>query len=98
MELYNFNSVYSLAYDKYGVEVDPNDYEDIAIIAWESINNKHTRLYRYVGDTVNQELKLPCNVDVIESVHIPINDAQMTSNKTVFNSIETLFVEGYADC
>jgi len=98
MELYNFNSVYSLADSMYGAEVDANEFEEVAIVAWEAINNKHTRLYRYVGDTTNQELELPCNVDVIESVHIPINDAQMTSNKTVFNSIETLFVEGYADC
>lgn len=97
MELYNLNSVYPLVETLYGVEVKEEDFEDIAMVAWELINNKHTRLYRYVADTVDQAIELPCNVDIVESVHVPINDAQMTSNKTVFNSIETLFVEGYID-
>ena len=55
-------------------------------------------MYKYVANTVDKQLELPCNVDVIESVHIPIEDAQMTSNKTVFNSIETLFIENYINC
>lgn len=98
MKLYNLNSAYSLANTLYGVDPSPTDFEDIAINAWLLINNKHTRLYKYVGDTVQRELKLPCNVEIIESVHIPIEDAQMTSNKTVFNSIETLFIENYINC
>jgi hypothetical protein len=36
-------------------------------------------------------------VDLIESVHIPIPDAQMTSNKTVFYGHDTMFIEGYID-
>lgn len=90
-------SVFPLVESYYGVEPDENSFEDIAMRAWNAINNKHTRLYRYIADTENGELELPCNVTAIESVHIPMNDAQMTSNKTVFNSIETLFVEGYID-
>lgn len=61
------------------------------------IGQKHTRLYRFVSDTENCQLELPCNVDVVESVHIPLEDAQMTSNKTLFNSVETLFVESYIE-
>lgn len=97
MELYNFKSAYPLAKTLYDVEVSESDFEDIGMVAWRRINNKHTRFYKFVGDAVNGELELPCNVDEIESVHLPINDAQMTSNKTVFNSIETLFIEGYID-
>lgn len=81
----------------YNVEVSESDFEDFALQALDLINNRHTRLYKFVGDAVNNELTLPCNVRFIESVHIPINDAQMTSNKTIFNSIETLFIEGYID-
>lgn len=98
MKFYDLNAAYSLAQTLYGVEPSPTDFEDIALNAWTLINNKHTRLYKYVGDTENHELPLPCNVDIIESVHIPIEDAQMTSNKTVFNSIETLFIENYINC
>ena len=97
MKLHSINAAYTLAQALYGVEPQQYDFEDIAMQAWELINNKHTRLYRYTGNTIDKRLELPCNVDVIESVHIPINDAQMTSNKTVFNSIETLFIEGYID-
>lgn len=98
MEYQNIKAAYSLAKTLYGVEPDPMEFEDTALNAYFLINNKHTRLYRYVGDTINHQLQLPCNVDIIESVHIPIEDAQMTSNKTVFNSIETLFIEGYINC
>lgn len=98
MKFYDLNAAYSLAQTLYGVEPSPTDFEDIALNAWTLINNKHTRLYRYVGDTEKHQLSLPCNVDIIESVHIPIEDAQMTSNKTVFNSIETLFIENYINC
>lgn len=90
-------SVYPLVKTLFEVEPKEDEFEDIAMVAWGLINNKHTRLYKYVGDVKDGELELPCNVDIIESVHIPIHDAQMTSNKTVFNSIETLFVEGYID-
>lgn len=97
MKLYNLNAAYSLAETLYGVTPSSIEFEDIALNGWELINNKHTRLYRYVSDTENKTLVLPCNVDVIESVHVPLNDAQMTSNKTVFNSIDTLFIENYID-
>lgn len=97
MKLHNINAAYPLAQTLYGVEPGQTEFEDIALNAWERINNKHTRLYRYVGCTSNKELELPCNVDLIESVHIPIPDAQMTSNQTVFNALETTFIEGYID-
>lgn len=97
MKLYDFKSIYPLVEELYGVEADENSFEDLGLAGWELINSKHTRLYKYVGSTVNCELELPCNVDMIESVHIPMDDAQMTSNKTVFNSVETLFIEGYIE-
>lgn len=97
MKLNNFNAAFSLAQTLYGVNPTPSQFEDIALNGWERIGNRHTRLYRYVGNSINQILELPCNVDIIESVHIPIDDAQMTSNKTVFNSIETLYIENYIE-
>lgn len=97
MKLYNIHAAYSLANTLYGVTPNETDFEDIAMNAWSLIGTKHTRLYRYITDTVDKKIELPCNCDIIESVHLPINDAQMTSNKTVFNSIDTLFIEGYID-
>lgn len=97
MKLYPLHAAYGLANTLYGAAPNETDFEDIAMDAWGLIGNKHTRLYRFVESTTDCKLELPCNCDVIESVHIPINDAQMTSNKTVFNSIDTLFIEGYID-
>ena len=98
MKLSNIESVYTMVNSIYGLTPNETDFEDIVMDGWQAINCKHTRLYRYIADTDEYGvLDLPCNVDVIESVHIPINDAQMTSNKTVFNEINTLFIEGYID-
>ena len=98
MQLFNINTVYGLVETLYGITPDESNFEDIVMNGWSYINNKHTRLYRYVADTDKDGvLDLPCNVDVIESVHIPMPDAKMTSNKTVFNEINTLFTEGYID-
>ena len=97
MELYHINSAYPLVQSLYGVDVDPEEFEELAMNAWEIIGNKHTRLYRYIGDTKDKELLLPCNVSQIESVHIPIVDAQYTSNVIDFGDVNSYFVEHYID-
>lgn len=98
MQLFNINTVYGLVETLYGITPNESNFEDIVMNGWSYINNKHTRLYRYIADADKDGvLDLPCNVDVIESVHIPMPDAKMTSNKTVFNEINTLFTEGYID-
>lgn len=97
MQLHSIKAAYTTAMTLYGVTPDPQEFEDIAMVAWELINARHTKLYRFISDTSNNELELPCNCYAVESVHIPLEDAQMTSNKTIFNSVETLFVENYIE-
>ena len=84
MELFSINSAYSLCEDLYGVAPNENTFEDLAMEAWERIGTKHTRLYRFVGSVENGVLKLPCNAikkaSEIESVHIPVADAQVTNS------------------
>jgi hypothetical protein len=44
-------------------------------------------LYKFEGSVKDGVLELPCNledVDLIESVHIPLVDAQVSSNSTNF--------------
>lgn len=96
MKLYNLKSAYSLIETLYGIEVGQGEFEDIAIAGWELIGNRHTRLYKYVGDVVNGELPLPCNVDLIESVHLPINDAQITGPDSDIK-LDNLAIEGYIE-
>lgn len=90
MALHNFNAAYMLADSLYGITLSETEFEDIALNGWIRIGNKHTRLYRYIGDVINGQLQLPCNVDEIESVHVPIPDAQITSNKSDLTFIDSL--------
>lgn len=97
MKLLNIKSAYSYANDMYGTTISETDFENIALNAWELIGTKHTRLYRYKGDTEDKFLELPCNVDVIESVHLPINDAQIST--TISDGIEfsNIYAERYIE-
>lgn len=70
MNLQNFKSIYSLVEDEYGLEPDPDTWEEMALVGWEKINNKHTRLYRYIASTEDHIIELPCNAVDIESVTI----------------------------
>ena len=97
MTLHNFNAAYGLADSLYGVTVTENDFEDIAFNGWLQIGNKHTRLYRYIGNVEHGQLILPCNVDIIESVHVPLPDAQLTSNQSDLTFIDSLWTESYVD-
>ena len=97
MALHNFNAAYGLADSLYGITLSETEFEDIALNGWSLIGNKHTRLYRYIGDVIDGKLDLPCNVDVIESVHVPINDAQMTSNQSDIGFVDSLWTENYID-
>lgn len=96
-KLYHINSAYSLVKTMYGFEPSTDDFEDLAMVAWQRIGNKHTRLYRYVGDTKNKELELPCNLVDIESVHIPLVDAQVTSSLSDYIMYDSVMVEHYID-
>ena len=96
-KLEHINSAFPAVQSLYGIDPDPDEFEDLAYTAWERIGNKHTRLYRYIANTKNKELKLPCNVAIIESVHIPLVDAQVTSNKTYHNDVNSVVVEHYID-
>ena len=96
-QLVNIRASYPLVKSLYGIEANTDDFEEVALAGWELIGNKHTRLYRYTGSTINGELELPCNVDVIESVHIPVVDAQLTSNKINYIDTDSVLVESYID-
>lgn len=96
MKLIDIHRAYMLAEQLYGVEAD--NFEEIALNAWELINNKHTRLYRIVLDANSDcEIELPCNVDVIRSVHVPIVDAEVLTNKDIPINFENPVIEHYIE-
>ena len=97
MKLFNIKSAYGLANDLYGVTLSETTFENLALNAWELIGNKHTRLYRYIGSTEDKALELPCNVDIVESVHLPINDAQITNSSSSYLDTANIATERYID-
>lgn len=96
MALSNIKAAYGLCDSLYGVTPDENTFEDLVLTAWNKIGTKHTRLYKYEGSVKNGVLELPCNVDVIESVHIPIPDAQVSSNSSNY-PWQNIWIESYID-
>ena len=46
----------------YGIELTEEDYEELALVCFETIGNKRTRVYKYIGNIdCNNTLSLPCN-------------------------------------
>lgn len=81
----NFKSVYGLAHSLYGISMDPDVFEDVALNGWQQIGNKNTRLHRYTTNTENGKIKLPCNADIIEAVFLPTPDANDMDNIHGYN-------------
>ena len=97
MKLHNIKTAYGLANDLYGVTLSESAFENLALNAWELIGNKHTRLYRYIGCTEDKALELPCNAEIVESVHLPINDAQVTGSESSYLNTSNIAAERYID-
>lgn len=96
MELLNLKSAYSWANTLYDINISEHDFEEIALTAWEMIGTKHTRLYKYISDTENHELHLPCNCSIIESVTLPIADSQWSSPSDAM-IVENAMIEHWID-
>lgn len=93
----NIKTAYSLANTLYGVEMKELEFEEIALNAWELIGNKHTELRKFVGDTDNCFLELPCDIHEIESVHIPMIDSNVSG--TLISGLDgsSIATEHYID-
>lgn len=89
----NFKSVYSMANSLYGINMDENSFEDLALVGWDLIGNKQTKLYRYKTNTENCRVQLPCNVELIEAVYAGIPDANISSNISFTGNINNQYYE-----
>lgn len=99
---YSFNTAYTQAKELYGVELDPNEFESIGLIAWDRIGNKNVRLYRYMVEPVKNsdgqyQIDLPCNCDIIEAVTASYEDYQKTSPINIAGNTQSGWIEGYTE-
>lgn len=99
MELYDFHYGLSLLDTLYGIQMNEEDYEEIALIAWGLIGNKRTRLYRYsicVPDC-SEGIELPCNVIDLEAVTADFEEWAYTTNDTPNGNLQSAFTEAYIE-
>ena len=95
MKLIDIRRAYTLANTLYGIESD--DFEETALYAWDLINCRHTRLYRFIADTDDAgKIELPCNVDIIKSVHLPVPEAANADDWSELDR-DSILIEGYID-
>lgn len=82
----------------YGVTINPDDFAEIGLIAWNLIGNKNTRLYKYSATLdENNSVELPCNADVVEAVTTDYEDWNYTSNKNNLGDVNSALIEGYIE-
>ena len=95
----NFQSAYAQANLLYGIELAPEEFEEIGLIAWNKIGNRQTKLYRYRCkiDCETLTVTLPCNCDFIEAVTYDFEDWRYTTNDTVNGDYQSQFIENYIE-
>ena len=95
----NFHAAMYQANLLYGIDINPDDFEELGLIAWNFIGNHRCKLYRYCA-TVNcsdNTIQLPCNCSLIESVTYDFEDWNYTSNSLPEGDLSSGFTENYID-
>lgn len=99
MKLNDFYYALSLLNTLYGITLQEDDFTEVALIGWNLIGNKRTRLYRYstcVKDC-KEGVELPCNVDQVEAVTTSFEDWNYSTNDTPNGDINSQWVEEYIE-
>lgn len=97
MKNLNFHTAYTYIQTNYGLNIDQLEFESLGMIAYDKIGNKQTEIKEFVGDVVNGELELPCDVTSIEAVFGNFIDSQKTSNKQRWPQVITNYIEQYIE-
>lgn len=99
MTLNNFHYSMTLMEQLYGITMQEDQFEEIGLVAWNLIGNKHTKLYRYsvCSDNCQTSLELPCNCDYIESITTSWEDWNNSSNLYPNGDINSAYVEEYIE-
>lgn len=96
----NFHYAMSLCQTIYGVDLQEDQFEEIALVAWGMIGNKRTRTYRYsvcMNACGDNTISLPCNCDLLEAVTTGWEDWGNVTNDTPNGDLNSGFVEQYIE-
>ena len=90
----------SLCHSLYGIELQEDTFEEIALVAWNLIGNKRTRTYRYtacMNACSDNSIQLPCNADILEAVTTGWEDwgnvTNTTPNGDTYSGITEQYIE-----
>lgn len=100
MQLNDFHYAMSLMETLYGITMQEDAFEEVALVAWGLIGNKRVRLYRYTVcvDSCNDDgIQLPCNADIIEAVTTNWEDWNYSTNDTPNGDINSAYTEAYIE-
>lgn len=95
----DFHYAMTLANQLYDLEMIPENFEEIGLIAWGFIGNKRVRLYKYCTNLncATMTVDLPCNCDIVEAVTYGFEDWNYTTNLTPNGDFNSQFVESYIE-
>lgn len=98
MNKYNFQTAASQCLELYGVELDEDTFETYAISAWDKIGNHEYKLYLLKATPEHDPsggwyVCKPCNLDAIEAITLPFEDAQYTSSTNDYIINTTMPIE-----
>jgi hypothetical protein len=68
METRNFYAGMLQLNEHFGITMLEEDYENMALHAWDHIGNKNYLTYTYKTKIENHRVQLPCNVNIVEAV------------------------------
>lgn len=99
----NFYTAFGLAEELYGVELTEDQFETYGLIAYNKIGNKHMILKHMDACAVPDEknggfyVEKPCDMDQIEAITLPYEDAQETSNIDNYPDIKSRPIENWIE-
>lgn len=87
MTHYPFYAAKAQLMDFYNVDMNDDEFETIALSGWHHIGNKEYRIYKYVAQVTDHKVELPCNCDILESVHYQYEDFKRIDNLHPYNFV-----------
>lgn len=99
MNYNDFHYAMSLLETLYGISMSEDQFEEIALVGWQLIGNKRTRLYRFSTfvDNCSDGIQLPCNCDQIEGVTTDFEEWDYSTNDTPNGNINSAVIEAYIE-
>lgn len=94
----NFYYALSLLDTLYDISLKDEQFEEIALLGWNYIGNKRTRIYRIRLHTDEYgDIELPCNCDIIEAVTTDFEEWDYVNNTSPEGDLNSQFTEAYIE-